>query len=68
MKDIAECSNSDLFTCVEQAEKIAIGTISNIYHDLKDETEASSVDMQKIKEAMQVLELAKCLRTAIVTE
>ena len=68
MKDVEEYSNNDLPTCLEQAEKIAMCTIGATYHGLKDEDEICSVDMHKIKNAMQVLELAKCLKTTTVAK
>ena len=68
MKDVEEYSNNDLSTCLEQAEKIAMCVIGTAYHESKDEDEVCYEDIHKVKKAMQVLELAKCLKTTTVAE
>ena len=66
MKDVEEYSSNDFSTCLEQAEKIAICAIDSTYHQTKDENEVCYEDIHKVKKAMQVLELAKCLKTSTV--
>ena len=68
MKDVEEYSNNDLSTCLEQAEKIAMCVIDSTYHQTKDEDEVCYEDIHKVKKAIQVLELAKCLKTTIITK
>lgn len=63
MKDVEEYSHNDLSTCIEQAEKIAMCVIDSVYHQTKDEDEVCCEDIHKVKKAMQVLDIATCLKT-----
>ena len=62
MKDVEEYSHSDLATCLDEAEKIAMSAIDEIYHNNKDEDKVCYEDVHKVKKATQILELVSCLR------
>lgn len=62
MKDVEEYSHNDLMTCIEHAEKIAMGAIEDRYHDNKDNDVVCMDTVHTVKKAMQVLELASVIR------
>lgn len=68
MKDVEEYSHNDLTTCLDEAEKIAMSAIDEIYHSNKDEDKVCYEDVHKVKKAVQILELVSCLKTKYSTK
>ena len=65
MHKIAEMDNTKIADCVMKARKIALATIHNIYDDMEDEEMISDVDLNKVKKAMQILEIGQHISTMV---
>lgn len=64
-KDIEEFDAQDLSKCLEHAEQIAMGTIEDRYHEVKDEDVVCIDTIHAVKKAVEVLHMVHEMRHAV---
>lgn len=58
MKEVNEYTVQDYQESKLQALKIAMATISDVYHEVKDSEEISETEICKVKKAIEVIHIA----------
>lgn len=64
MSSIANTTDNDAI--MQEAKKCALATIHHIYEEYRDHASLSDVDIDKVKDCMQILTMCNQLRKTMV--